>query len=78
VQKMLGHKSAALTLDRYGHLFEDELDAVAERPNDARARTRAPLGFCGRPRRHRKPLTSANLVPLAGFEPANAPPGTGP
>ncbi len=43
VQKMLGHKSAALTLDRYGHLFEDELDAVAERLNDARARTRAPL-----------------------------------
>ena len=26
---MLGHASAAMTLDRYGHLFEDELDAVA-------------------------------------------------
>lgn len=43
VQKMLGHKSAALTLDRYGHLFEDELDTVAERLNDARAKARAPL-----------------------------------
>lgn len=29
VQKLLGHKSAVLTLDRYGHLFPDDLDAVA-------------------------------------------------
>jgi hypothetical protein len=28
---MLGHGSATLTLDRYGHLFGDELDAVADR-----------------------------------------------
>ncbi len=27
---MLGHASATLTLDRYGHLFDDELDAVAD------------------------------------------------
>ena len=31
VQMMLGHASATLTLDRYGHLFSDELDNVAER-----------------------------------------------
>jgi hypothetical protein len=31
VQSMLGHASATLTLDRYGHLFGDELDAVADR-----------------------------------------------
>jgi integrase len=31
VQAILGHASATLTLDRYGHLFRDELDAVAER-----------------------------------------------
>ncbi|MFD7846137.1 tyrosine-type recombinase/integrase [Nocardia sp. NPDC059764] len=31
VQRMLGHKSAVLTLDLYGHLFDDDLDAVAER-----------------------------------------------
>jgi integrase len=31
VQAMLGHASATLTLDRYGHLFGDELDAVADR-----------------------------------------------
>lgn len=29
VQQLLGHKSAVLTLDRYGHLFPDDLDAVA-------------------------------------------------
>nr|WP_244892744.1 tyrosine-type recombinase/integrase [Mycobacterium asiaticum] len=29
VQKLLGHKSAVLTLNRYGHLFPDDLDAVA-------------------------------------------------
>ncbi|WP_306359524.1 site-specific integrase [Nocardia sp. CC227C] len=29
VQRMLGHKTAMLTLDLYGHLFPDDLDAVA-------------------------------------------------
>ena len=28
VQQMLGHKSATMTLDQYGHLFGDRLDAV--------------------------------------------------
>lgn len=36
VQAMLGHASAAMTLDRYGHLLGDELDAVAERLEAAR------------------------------------------
>lgn len=31
VQRMLGHSSAALTLDRYGHLFDDDLGLVADR-----------------------------------------------
>ncbi len=35
VQKLLGHKSAVLTLDRYGHLFPDDLDAVADAFDDA-------------------------------------------
>ncbi|WP_324188669.1 tyrosine-type recombinase/integrase [Nocardia flavorosea] len=30
VQRMLGHKTATLTLDLYGHLFPDDLDAVAD------------------------------------------------
>ena len=35
VQRMLGHASATLTLDRYGHLFPDELDGVARRLDEA-------------------------------------------
>ncbi len=35
VQRMLGHASATLTLDRYGHLFADGLDDVAARLDDA-------------------------------------------
>ena len=31
VQLMLGQASAAMTLDRYGHLFGDELEAVVDR-----------------------------------------------
>ena len=31
LQKMLGHKSATLTLDRNGHLYPDELQGVADR-----------------------------------------------
>lgn len=37
VQRMLGHKSAAMTLDTYADLFDDDLDEVAERL-DTRAR----------------------------------------
>jgi hypothetical protein len=40
VQKLLGHKSAVLTLDKYGHLFPDDLDAVAT-AFDAAAETTA-------------------------------------
>lgn len=29
VQKLLGHKTATLTLDRYGHVFPDDPDGVA-------------------------------------------------
>ena len=36
-QSMLGHASAPMTLDRYDHLFGDELDAVADRMAAARA-----------------------------------------
>jgi integrase len=31
VQAMLGHASATMTLDTYSHLFDDDLDGVAER-----------------------------------------------
>jgi integrase len=34
LQRMLGHKSAAMTLDSYADLFEDDLGSVAERLNE--------------------------------------------
>lgn len=37
VQQMLGHASAAMTLDVYGHLFEDRLDEVGAALHQARA-----------------------------------------
>ena len=36
VQRMLGHASAAMTLDTYADLFPDDLDAVAESLTAAR------------------------------------------
>ncbi|ABL82836.1 hypothetical protein Noca_3334 [Nocardioides sp. JS614] len=36
VQQMLGHSSATMTLDTYGHLFEDRLDEVASALDAAR------------------------------------------
>lgn len=38
VQQMLGHKSATMTLDQYGHLFGDRLDVVADAMDAARTR----------------------------------------
>ncbi|MFG1784014.1 tyrosine-type recombinase/integrase [Rhodococcus oryzae] len=42
VQKMLGHRTATLTLDRYGHLFDDELDGLASRLDAGRSAALAP------------------------------------
>jgi integrase len=36
VQSMLGHKSATMTLDQYGHLFGDRLDVVPDAMDAAR------------------------------------------
>jgi integrase len=38
VQQMLGHKSATMTFDLYGHLFEHRLDEVATAMDAARSR----------------------------------------
>lgn len=43
VQRMLGHASAAMTLDTYADLFEDDLDAVSARLNTMREK--AVVGF---------------------------------
>jgi len=47
VQQMLGHKSATMTLDQYGHLFGDRLDVVANAMDAARASALAD-GYPGR------------------------------
>jgi len=36
VQQMLGHASATMTMDLYGHLFADQLDDVADAMDAAR------------------------------------------
>jgi integrase len=41
VQQMLGHASAAMTLDVYAGLFTDDLDALADRLDQAFARLNA-------------------------------------
>jgi len=37
VQRMLGHASAAMTLDVYAELFDDDLEAVSTALDQARA-----------------------------------------
>lgn len=37
VQTMMGHASATMTWDRYGHLYDGDLDTVADRLDTARA-----------------------------------------
>ncbi|WP_258081183.1 tyrosine-type recombinase/integrase [Nocardia nova] len=44
IQRQLGHKTATMTLDNYGHLFEDDLDGVAVRMG---AGLRAAAAECG-------------------------------
>jgi integrase len=54
VSRMLGHSSPKVTLDVHAHLFADDLDTVADRLHDARARasaeqmrTKSPMIFAG-------------------------------
>ena len=39
VQRQLGHRTATMTLDRYAHLFPDELDALSGALDGLRSRT---------------------------------------
>jgi integrase len=58
VQTMLGHKSATMTLDLYGHLFPDQLDEVADAIDAARTAAQAAAPTLARPVVH--PLTKSN------------------
>jgi len=85
VQQMLGHASAAMTLDQYGHLFGDRLDHVAAAMDAARAAAVYPLCTAadsdadGESTEEGKgPVDQAfRAVPPAGFEPAHPPPEGG-
>jgi integrase len=57
VQRMLGHASAALTLDRYADLFDDDLDVVADRLDIVARTAREFLADCLR-------TDSPNVYPL--------------
>ena len=64
VQKMLGHKSATMTLDLYGHLFDDRLDDVAD-PLDQAARAADVYPLC----------TETEIVDLGSVPEFTRPPG---
>jgi integrase len=55
VQRSLGHKSAVMTLDRYGHLWPDELEDLAERLDRARGAAAAPSA---------RPINDSDVVQL--------------
>lgn len=61
VQQMLGHKSATMTLDLYGHLFPDRLDTVADALDAARAAALAASAQAGTGRRR----GTATVLPLS-------------
>ena len=54
VQLMLGHKSAAMTLDVYGHLWPDRLDEVADVLDAGRKTALAKIGKQRQPDRQRQ------------------------
>jgi integrase len=45
VQRLLGHATAAMTLDRYGHLLSDDLSGVADALGKAIENTAVPLRY---------------------------------
>lgn len=62
LQNMLGHASAGLTLDRYGHLYDSDVDAVGH-AIDAEISVNCGHGVGTRPVgvRHLRPLNTADL-----------------
>ena len=64
VQAMLGHRSATQTLDRYGHLYPSDLDALAERLDRAHAAAAAEGWPPGWPRSVRSAKGQVNDLAL--------------
>lgn len=66
VQRMLGHASAAMTLDTYSDLFDDDLDAVSLALDEARTASLARMQAETPPERtSTAPLTTAWIAPDA-------------
>ena len=72
LQTLLGHKTATLTLDRYGHLFPDDLGRIADAFDAAAGIAADAL----RTATHLRVVTADQiaadlrfLVPSVGFEP---------
>ena len=63
VQQMLGHASAAMTLDVYGVLFGDDLDAVADRLDAAARRAAADFLRTSTPTDPESPNGDSPLTP---------------
>jgi integrase len=47
IQRMLGHASAAMTLDTYGSLFDEDLEALADRLDERYREGGDNSGFAG-------------------------------
>jgi integrase len=81
VQRMLGHASAAMTLDTSADLFDDDLDAVSDRLDEVRTRrvSESPhrsVGFLWGPEKDKGPRSASLrgsgasvLAEDGGFEP---------
>ena len=76
VQRQLGHASASMTLDLYGHLYEDDLDALSEAldrrfwaptsPPVERSERAPSVSPAPPPRPQRAPKGSATVLPIEG------------
>jgi site-specific recombinase XerD len=62
VQRMLGHASAAVTLDVYSDLFDNDLDAVSAALDNEIARTSSSARAQQSPKAINRVETSAPLV----------------
>ena len=61
VQAQLGHATASITLDTYGHLFPSELEALADRLEQART-----AALANRERTQRGPAVVMLREPAGG------------